>query len=155
MAVQIELTFKAKNDLQRLDPGRDRKAVIDALTVGLAAVPPPGNLDIKALRGAAPWLRLRVGDYRILYRPLTPAELKGLEEWRGVSLSRELRKAVAQAVKQGKSEEQAMEQAVKQMMKQHRRQRRRQRAEAAPEVGYLVARIVHRRELERAVRTLF
>jgi mRNA-degrading endonuclease RelE of RelBE toxin-antitoxin system len=25
------------------------------------------NLDIKALTGAKPWLRLRVGDYRILY----------------------------------------------------------------------------------------
>ena len=71
MAVVIELLFRARHDLGRLDPGRDRKAIVDALTVGLAAVPPPGNLDIKALKGAAPWLRLRVGDYRILYRPLT------------------------------------------------------------------------------------
>jgi len=26
------------------------------------------NLDIKALRGVKPWLRLRVGDYRVVYR---------------------------------------------------------------------------------------
>jgi len=108
VAAHVELLFKARNDLKDLDPGRDRKAVIDALMVGLTAVPPPGNLDIKALKGAAPWLRLRVGNYRILYRPLTPEELKVVSR------------------------------------------RRRQRAAA----GYLVARIVHRRDLERAVYTL-
>jgi len=79
VAVQVELLHKAKNDLKRLGRGPDRKAVIDALTVGLATIPPPGNLDVKALKGAAPWLRLRVGDYRILYRPLTPTEVK---DWR-------------------------------------------------------------------------
>ncbi len=26
------------------------------------------NLDIKALRGVKPWLRLRVDDYRVVYR---------------------------------------------------------------------------------------
>lgn len=26
------------------------------------------NLDIKALKGHKPWLRLRVGDYRVVYR---------------------------------------------------------------------------------------
>lgn len=27
------------------------------------------NLDVKQLRGRDPWLRLRVGDWRVLYRP--------------------------------------------------------------------------------------
>jgi mRNA-degrading endonuclease RelE of RelBE toxin-antitoxin system len=28
---------------------------------------------VKALQGRSPWLRLRVGDHRILYRPVEPA----------------------------------------------------------------------------------
>lgn len=36
------------------------------------------NLDVKPLRGLSPWLRLRVGSYRVLYRPMTPDELGGL-----------------------------------------------------------------------------
>jgi hypothetical protein len=32
------------------------------------------NLDVKALHGAAPWLRLRVGELRMLYRPLSAQE---------------------------------------------------------------------------------
>lgn len=108
MGAHVELSFLAKHDLKRLGPGPDRKVVIDALMVGLTAIPPRSNLDVKALKGAAPWLRLRVGDYRILYRPLTRDELKAVSR------------------------------------------KRKRRAEA----GYLVARIVHRRDLERAVRAL-
>jgi hypothetical protein len=63
---------------------------------------------VAAHEGAAPWLRLRVGDYRILYRPLTGEELKAVSR------------------------------------------RRKRRAEA----GYLVARIVHHRDLDRPVRAL-
>lgn len=56
------------------------------------------SLDVKALEGGAPWRRLRIGDYRVLYRPIT--------------------------------------------------------ADDPSDAKYLVARIVHRRELERAVNTL-
>jgi mRNA-degrading endonuclease RelE of RelBE toxin-antitoxin system len=132
-AAQIELMFKAKADLKRLGPGPDRKALIDALMVGLTSIPPPGNLDVKALKGAPPWLRLRVGDYRILYRPLTPAELAEL--W-GSKTLREL-------AEQGKPQE---------MVRLVRERSRRSQQHA--ETGYLIARIVHRRELERAIRTL-
>jgi hypothetical protein len=38
----------------------------------------PANLDIKALAGRTPWLRLRRGEYRVLYRPLTNSELETL-----------------------------------------------------------------------------
>lgn len=37
--------------------------------------PWPANLDICALSGHSPWLRIRVGDYRILLRPLSDDEL--------------------------------------------------------------------------------
>jgi hypothetical protein len=86
-----------------------RTRIVRALREGLAAVPPPANLDVKTLEGAAPWLRLRVGDYRIVYRPLTSVELTTLAAQRG-----------APAVSQ----------------------------------GFLVDRIVHRRDLEAAVRSL-
>jgi mRNA-degrading endonuclease RelE of RelBE toxin-antitoxin system len=132
VAVQVELLHKAKNDLKRLGRGPDRKAVIDALTVGLATIPPSGNLDIKALKGAAPWLRLRVGDYRILYRPLTSTEVEELEKTRRVIALAEQDK-LSEAIDLIESS-----------------QRPQQRAEAS----FLVARIVHRRDLERAVRAL-
>ena len=105
----VELSGKARRDLKRLGPGPERKAVIDALTVGLAAIPQAENLDSKALEGAMPYLRLRVGDYRVIYRPLDPTEISEVAGRRGL-----------------------------------------------PEggVGYLVARIVHRRDLERAVASL-
>ncbi|HYY78825.1 MAG TPA: type II toxin-antitoxin system RelE/ParE family toxin [Actinomycetes bacterium] len=109
MRAHVELSSKAGRDLKRLGSGPDRKAVIDALNVGLAAIPQPGNLDIKALEGAAPWLRLRVGDYRIVYRPLDRSEASSLAVRRNLPTVSE---------------------------------------------GYLVARIVHRRELERAVASL-
>lgn len=48
------------------------------LESGLATEPQPPNLDVKQLAGRAPWLRLRRGGYRILYRPLTDAELATL-----------------------------------------------------------------------------
>jgi hypothetical protein len=62
------------------------------------------SLDIKALQGAAPWLRLRVGDVRVLYRPMTSDEVRALP--------------------------------------------------GSSSTGYLVARIVNRRNLERAMETL-
>lgn len=67
----------------------------------LRRIPPPANLDVRPLEGKAPWLRVRVGDVRIVCRRLTNAELAA----RGVR---------------------------------------------APG-GYLIVRVVHRRELERAI----
>jgi mRNA-degrading endonuclease RelE of RelBE toxin-antitoxin system len=108
MPAHVELSSRARRDLRRLGRGPDRKPIVDALTVALVAVPPPENLDVVPLEGHEPWLRLRVGTYRILYRPLRDEELAAVLAQRG------------------------------------------RHAEA----GYLVARIVHRRDLERAVAAL-
>lgn len=75
-----------------------------ALRENLAADPLAPNLDLVALRGRAPWLRLRSGDWRVLLRPLDAAELRDVG--------------------------------------------------GAAERGFLVARIVNRRDLERAVTSL-
>jgi len=94
---RIVLSRRAERDLRRIGRGealaRLREA-LEGLAVGEA------NLDVKPLAGSAPWHRLRVGDYRVLYRVVEPDE--------------------------------AVE----------------------SEARFLVARIVHRRDLERAVVTL-
>ena len=98
---RIELSRRAQRDLRGLrgspDLGRALEG-LDRLAEGAE------NLDIKALQGAAPWLRLRVGDVRVIYRPLTAEELQNL---RGPSA-----------------------------------------------VGFLVARVVNRRDLDRAIESL-
>lgn len=95
----IELSRRAERDLRRLGPSVARE-----LMEALAPHPLPPNRDVAALRGHRPWLRLRLGGHRAIFRPLTAQELERL----GI---------------------------------------------AAP-AGYLVARVVDRRELERAVAAL-
>jgi mRNA-degrading endonuclease RelE of RelBE toxin-antitoxin system len=71
---RVELSKRALRDLRRVEH-KSRRRLLDLLENDLASEPQPPNLDIKALSGRAPWLRLRRGDYRILYRPLTSEEL--------------------------------------------------------------------------------
>lgn len=105
----IELSRRAQKDLRRLSREPDFKRIIRALEKDLTAAPPPNNIDVRPLVGAEPWLRMRTGSYRIIYRPLTDVEVAELEA-RGVILI------------------------------SHR--------------GLLVERVVNRRDLDRAVRTL-
>ncbi len=74
---RIELSKRALRDLRRIDH-KSRKRLLDLLEHDLATEPQPANLDIKPLTGSTPWLRLRRGEYRILYRPLTDRELLAL-----------------------------------------------------------------------------
>lgn len=100
---RVELSRRALRDLRRIDHS-SRRRLIDLIEGDLAAEPQPANLDVKALVGRAPWLRLRRGEHRILYRPLTDEELGALE--------------------------------------------------APEEAGFLVERVIDRRELERAASAL-
>jgi mRNA-degrading endonuclease RelE of RelBE toxin-antitoxin system len=74
---RVELSKRALRDLRRIEH-KSRRRLLDLLENDLAAEPQPANLDIKALTGRAPWLRLRRGEYRVLYRPLTNGELRTL-----------------------------------------------------------------------------
>jgi mRNA-degrading endonuclease RelE of RelBE toxin-antitoxin system len=103
MPNHVELSRRAQRDLRVLRV-RDRSRIVRALQVDLAADPLPRNLDVVALQSRAPWLRLRSGDWRVLLRPLSAAEL---DDVAGTAAR-----------------------------------------------GFLVARIVNRRDLERAVATL-
>jgi mRNA-degrading endonuclease RelE of RelBE toxin-antitoxin system len=75
---RVELSKRALRDLRRIDH-QNRKRLLDLLENDLAAEPQPANLDIKQLIGHAPWLRLRRGEHRILYRALTQTELQALD----------------------------------------------------------------------------
>lgn len=93
----VLLSRRAERDLRRIGAGVDLarlRTALEALAGGAV------NLDAKPLAGFAPWNRLRVGDYRILYRAVDPGEASDAD------------------------------------------------------VRWLVARVVHRRDLERAVSTL-
>ena len=67
---RIELAGRAMRDLRRIDTP-ERRRIREALELLASGAE---NADIKALTGQAPWLRLRTGDWRVLYRPLTEAE---------------------------------------------------------------------------------
>ncbi|HET7686342.1 MAG TPA: type II toxin-antitoxin system RelE/ParE family toxin [Candidatus Limnocylindria bacterium] len=93
----LVLSRRAERDLRRIGAGVDLarlRRALEALAGGAT------NLDAKPLAGSAPWCRLRVGDYRILYRAVDSGEA------------------------------------------------------ADADARWLVARVVHRRDLERAVSTL-
>ncbi len=94
---RIVLSRRAERDLRRIGRGEALARLREALE-GLADG--EASLDVKPLTGSAPWHRLRVGDYRVLYRAVEPDEA-------------------------GDSD-----------------------------ANFLVARVVHRRDLERAVTTL-
>ncbi|HUR18482.1 MAG TPA: type II toxin-antitoxin system RelE/ParE family toxin [Acidimicrobiales bacterium] len=63
--MNVELSARAERDLRRIKRGPDRQRLVVALQ---ALAGEAANLDVKALHGKAPWRRLRVGDYRVLYR---------------------------------------------------------------------------------------
>jgi mRNA-degrading endonuclease RelE of RelBE toxin-antitoxin system len=62
--VPVDLAERAKRDLRGLDP-ETRRRLADALRRLDSAA---SNLDVVPLKGRSPWLRLRVGGHRVLYR---------------------------------------------------------------------------------------
>lgn len=100
----VELASRAARDLRKLKDARARRDIVGCLRNELNADPHPKNMNIKALRGNAPWLRVRCGEHRVIFRSMAPGELKA--------------------------------------------------AGTNAQSGYLVARIVDRADLERAVKSL-
>lgn len=61
----VDLGPRALRDLRRMGPGPQRERVrLPLAELAKESV----DLDVKALSGRSPWLRLRVGDYRMIYR---------------------------------------------------------------------------------------
>jgi mRNA interferase RelE/StbE len=76
-----ELTTRAEKDLRKIDP-QARRPLVAALD-RLVEVPQPKNLDIETISGHEPFCRLRIGDWRIIYRPLADHEIAILVMRRG------------------------------------------------------------------------
>lgn len=104
MKHHLEFATPSERDIRRLPASAKRR--IRVALEELVAIPTPANLDVTAITGHAPFLRLRVGEFRVIYRPLTGDELTRLSSRRGADLGRS---------------------------------------------GFLIARVVNRRDLERAV----
>lgn len=62
----IRLTRRAERDSKRIGPGPPRERIIEGLHQLEAGAE---NFDVKALEGRTPWRRLRIGEYRVLFRP--------------------------------------------------------------------------------------
>ena len=71
----VVVSRRAIKDLHQIRGKSELGAIALALEATLAADPLPANADVNVLAGHPPWLRMRVGTYRILFRPLTEAEL--------------------------------------------------------------------------------
>jgi mRNA-degrading endonuclease RelE of RelBE toxin-antitoxin system len=65
--VAVELDRQAQRDLRKLHPD-DHRAALRAMADVLTHEPLPANANDLALKGRAPWRRLRVGELRILWR---------------------------------------------------------------------------------------
>lgn len=87
---EVSLDREAQKDLRRMGPGPERNRIREALARLAANDPPP---DVKPIRGAPGWLRMRVGDYRLIYRAV-PDDPKKLVVHRVIPRG-ELDKAIA------------------------------------------------------------
>ena len=76
MTERVQFSRRARKDIERLSsPTRAR---VRAALGGLVEVPPRSNLDIRPLIGRTPWLRLRIGNVRVILRPLARSEASRL-----------------------------------------------------------------------------
>lgn len=75
--MHVELDRRAIKDLKQLSRA-DRDRIERELSSSFAGKKLADNVDIKPLRGANPWQRLRIGSFRVLLRPLTTTELRSL-----------------------------------------------------------------------------
>jgi mRNA-degrading endonuclease RelE of RelBE toxin-antitoxin system len=71
--VAVELDRQAQRDLRKLHPD-DRRAALRAMADVLTHEALPANANDRALKGRAPWRRLRVGELRILWRAVGNGE---------------------------------------------------------------------------------
>lgn len=86
--VRVDLSSSAQKDLSRLLKSPSGAAIKRVVLHDLAAEPWPENLDASSLEGMGPWLRVRVGAFRIVLRPLNAAECKARNIAKGYLVDR-------------------------------------------------------------------
>ncbi len=87
MRAHVQISPRAEKDFRQLD-ATARKRLRSTLADKLTAAPLPANLDVRPLEGLSPWLRVRVGEHRIICRALTAAELRGTGSTLGLYVAR-------------------------------------------------------------------
>jgi hypothetical protein len=69
----VLLAPAAERDLRALRRSSDLDRIQEALT---SLERTDAGLDVRPLEGRSPWRRLREGDWRVLFRPLSAAEVR-------------------------------------------------------------------------------
>jgi mRNA-degrading endonuclease RelE of RelBE toxin-antitoxin system len=69
--MQVQYSTRAAREIRKL-PAQDARRLREAIERLAGSGERAENLDIKVLAGHAPWLRIRVGDWRVIYRPVDP-----------------------------------------------------------------------------------
>jgi len=85
---RVDLSSSAQKDLGKLlktPVGAEIKRVV---MEELTAEPWPDNLDVVSLEGTGTWLRVRAGAFRIVLRPMHPAECKARNVGKGYLVGR-------------------------------------------------------------------
>lgn len=85
---RVDLSSAAQKDLRRLLTTPAGPAIKRVVLHDLAAEPWPDNLDVASLEGMGSWLRVRAGAFRIVLRPLNPAECKARRVAKGYLVDR-------------------------------------------------------------------
>lgn len=80
MSIHIRMSTRASRDIEAINPGPQRRPLIRGTIEKLTTFVRHGAGDVTAITGARPWLRLRVGDYRILFRRLNEFEIEMLND---------------------------------------------------------------------------
>jgi mRNA-degrading endonuclease RelE of RelBE toxin-antitoxin system len=85
---RVDLSSAAQKDLRKILRSPGGLAVKRVILDDLAAEPWPRNLDVASLEAMGSWLRVRAGEFRIVLRPLSPAECKARAVAKGYLVDR-------------------------------------------------------------------
>jgi mRNA-degrading endonuclease RelE of RelBE toxin-antitoxin system len=74
----VQFSKRGARDIERLS--QSQRIRVRKVLDGLSKDPAPANLDVRPLVGREPWLRLRIGTLRVIFRRLTLEEsrLRGI-----------------------------------------------------------------------------
>ena len=77
MSERVRFSKRASKDILRID--RSTRARVRTALLGLMERPQHPNLDVRPLSGRSPWMRLRVGNVRVILRKLSASETRSLD----------------------------------------------------------------------------
>jgi mRNA-degrading endonuclease RelE of RelBE toxin-antitoxin system len=87
---RVDLSSSAQKDLAKLLKTAVGAEIKRVVMEELTAEPWPDNLDVVSLEGKGTWLRVRVGTFRIVLRPMTAAECTTRDVEKGYLVDRVL-----------------------------------------------------------------